>query len=661
MLFSREAPAPSPDSQTDAPPKTEPAPPATPPVEPELLPTQSDPLHVSEVERTSLTATAYALDLHLAPASHGLAARAALTVRNDGAAPLTRLVLQISSSLHWDALSIARPGAPLERLPRTTRRLATDSDHTGFASEIIATLPQPLPPGASLPLVAIYSGAIPQSAERLERIGAPAAQAAAADWDTIAAPAASSSGTSIALRGFGDVLWYPVSAPPVFLGDGARLFDLAGRTRLREEAATISLRLAIEFSGDAPSTVFFCGRPQPLNAVRDNPDAPNASGTGIATASFGPQPLGFRVPSLFVTDHPSSPVGTEANPDLIATTTEHFDALLAYSTAAKQVEPLLTEWLGPHPLAPLHLLDHAGQPFEDGALLVRPIGAEAPATLTASLAHSLTHAWIHSEHPWIDEGLAQFLTLLWTERTQGRPAVIAQLQDSAHTVALAEPDTASTPHPEPALFQGSSSSQTSSSSVPAGTAPAAEATSGQPLVHASSDVFFRTKAAAVWWMLRGVTGDDALKQALKVYRQDPKLDTDPAAFQHLLERASRQDLRWFFDDWVYRDRGLPDLTVVNVTPRQLEGTARSGGWLVSVEVRNDGDCVADVPVTIRSATGAKGSSAATETQRLRIPGHGTVTRRIVFPVPPAEVQVNDGTTPETRVSVHTEHIGPPAP
>jgi aminopeptidase N len=163
-------------------------------------------------------------------------------------------------------------------------------------------------------------------------------------------------------------------------------------------------------------------------------------------------------------------------------------------------------------------------------------------------------------------------------------------------------------------------------------------------------------------MLRNITGDDALKQALQAYRLDPKLDRDPEGLQHTLEKFSHKDLTWFFDNWVYEDRGLPDLSIVNVTPRQLE--AHSGlpaGWLVSVDVRNDGDAEAEVPITVRSAPGlSAGANAATETQTLRIPGHASISRRIVFASTPAEVQVNDGSVPETRTSIHTRQLTLPA-
>jgi hypothetical protein len=150
--------------------------------------------------------------------------------------------------------------------------------------------------------------------------------------------------------------------------------------------------------------------------------------------------------------------------------------------------------------------------------------------------------------------------------------------------------------------------------------------------------------------LRGIVGDETLKQALQAYRSDPRLDDDPEGLQHALERASHKDLRWFFNDWVYRDRGLPDLTIVNVTPSQIDTTTGlPAGWLVAVEVRNDGYAAAEVPVTVRSA-------AATQTFRLRIPGQSSASTRIVFAGTPAQVEVNDGSVPEVRTSIHTRDL-----
>ena len=616
ILFSRDADSPSPPPEG--------------PQQPSTL-DQNDPLAVTDAERDALTFTAYDLDLHLTPASAAMSAHAVLTVKNDGAAPLSRLVLQITSSMHWDAFSIA--GAPLKF---AVRLVDTDADHTGQAQEAVVTLPGPLAPGASIAVTALYSGAIAPSAARLERIGAPADQALAEDWDAIA-----TNGT--ALRGFGNVLWVPVAAPPLFLGDGDRLFQAVGSARLRESAATVRLRLAIEYLGDPPDEAFFCGQRQQLKAISDNSNLPEAEAPGIATAVFAAHPLGFRTLDLFVAGHPPSETGTAANPGLISAVTDHYDALPAYSAAAALVEPMLVDWFGPGVQTALTVLDHPGQPFEDDALLVRPMRAADPATLARSLApslaHSLTHAWIHSTHPWIDEGLAQFMALVWTERTHGRAAALAALQDAAPALALAEPEVPVSAEDRPARLPSSSPTPAPSVSV-----------AGESLAAATGDLFYRTKAAAVWWMLRAIVGDGALKQVLQAYRSDARLDLDPEGLERAIEKSSGKDLRWFFNDWVYRDRGLPDLTIAAVTPSQLESRAGlPAGWLVAVEVRNDGYVAAEVPVTVRSGNAA-------QTQRLRIPGRSSASTRVVFAGRPDQVQVNDGSVPETRTSIHTRDL-----
>jgi len=609
VLFSRDATTPS-DTQP-----TQPTPPA-----------QPDTLAVTDAERSALTFTAYDLDAHLTPSSAGISVRAVLAVRNDGPTPLPRLTLDITSSIHWDAVSTRTPAA-VAHLPFATHLVPTDADHTGAMSEAVVTLPQPLAAGASLTLTALYSGAIPQTSERLTRMGAPAAQAFAEDWDAIAPnnPDAPAEGT--ALRGFGNVLWYPLSAPPVFLGDGAKLFQAVGRSRLRESAATFRLHLAVEYVGEPPDAAFFCGQREQLLAISDNPNVPVAESPGIATATFDPRLIGFRTPSLFITGHAATDVGTQSNPGLFAAVTAHNESLPAYYSAAALVEPLLTDWFGPHPLTALTLLDRPGDPFEDDALLVtdlaRPVSASDPTPLASTLAHSLTHAWIKSSHPWIDEGLAEFISLLWTERTSGRAAALTQLQDEARALALAEPE------------------------VPASTP---DAPTGVNLAVPIDPTLDRTKSAAVWWMLRSIVGDDALKQSLRAYRANPKLDRDPAGFEHTLEQLSHMELRWFFDNWVYQDRGLPDLSIVNVTPSQLETHDRlPSGWLVAVEVRNDGYAEAEVPVTVRSATAA-------ETHLLRIPGRASASTRILFSGTPQRVQVNDGSVPETQTSLHTRQL-----
>jgi hypothetical protein len=566
---------------------------------------------VSDSDRASLTFTAYDLDVHLHPAKSHIAVRANFTVRNTGTQPLTHLPLQLSSTLNWESIS-QRVDGRLQPLTFADQLIDTDTDHTSQAKEAIITLPQPLAPGATLELAALYSGEITQSGQRLERIGAPPSQAFVADWDTI-------SPEITALRGFGNVLWYPTASAPALLGDGAKLFQSIGQTKLNQSPATIRLRLSVEYAGEPPRTAWFLGQPQPLIAVSENVDAPVAEAPGVATADFPARPLGFRTPNLFITE--SSP--TVVTDNLLSVITSHDDALPAFTNAAENVRPLIADWLGPSPITPLNMIDHDGQPFEDDAFLVTPMRNTNAASLTPMLSHSLSHAWFRSSHQWLNEGVAQFMSLLWVEQNEGRDAALNQLHEQLNTLALAEPDLSKSTDPDHA---------------------------GQSLIQAHDEIYYRTKATAVLWMLRSITSDQALKNALQLYRHSGKRDEDPKEFQRLLEQTSKQDLQWFFDDWVYRDRGLPDLSIASVTPRQLPAQGnKDASWLIAVEVHNDGDAAADVPVIIHSGT-------LSASGHVRVPGHASASTRIVFEGTPTEVIVNDGTVPEVAATTHTKQV-----
>jgi len=595
---------------------------------------------LTDQERSASVFTAYDLDARIMPATSHLAMRARLTVRNDGAEPLGRIALQISSTLTWESATLLSV-AGSKRLELAQHLLDTDADHTGKANEAVVSLPEPLAPGKSVQLDTFYSGTIASSAGRLERIGATHDQALTTDWDEIGVDKDGEETT--ALRGFGDVLWYPVASRQLFLGEGAQLFDAVGATKLRESTAAIRLRLTVVYQGDPPVAAYFCGRRLPLIAISDDNNVPIASGAGVATADFAAEPLGFRVPSLFLVPRQESlisPSDAAGGSSLLAVETGDDGSLPALATAAQNVAPLLQEWLGAQPLTALTILDHSGQPFEDGPLLVAPAAALAVSSASPALIHSLTHAWVQTGRPWMDEGLAQFFALLWTEREHGREAAMAQLAELIQPLSIAEPEI------EPAK---------------AGEQPAARGelvgqATGQPLIAATSELYYRRKAAAVWWMLRGIVGDEALQDALQTWRarELAKLtaEQDALVFEALLERSGPKnaqnpiDLHWFFDAWVLHDRGLPDLSIVDVTPRELPaGKGHNTGWLVAVTVRNDGAASAEVPVTIRSDT-------FSTTSRLRVAGFASATARVIVEAQPSEVLVNDGSTPEVRTSLH---------
>ena len=127
-------------------------------------------------------------------------------------------------------------------------------------------------------------------------------------------------------------------------------------------------------------------------------------------------------------------------------------------------------------------------------------------------------------------------------------------------------------------------------------------------------------------------------------------DTGRSSFETLLEQSGpRHDLSSFFTDWVNEDKGLPDLSISGVFPT----TPTPGSWLVAVNVTNNGYASAEVPVTVRS-------EANSVTRRVLVPARGKGVVRILIQQKPSEVQVNDGTVPETQASVHVTKLDQPA-
>jgi aminopeptidase N len=153
------------------------------------------------------------------------------------------------------------------------------------------------------------------------------------------------------------------------------------------------------------------------------------------------------------------------------------------------------------------------------------------------------------------------------------------------------------------------------------------------LVNSPDDFYVQAKAMNVWWMLRDMVGENALIAALHNYKAAE--DTSAYYMQKLIEAQAHRNLAWFFDDWVYRDRGLPDFRIEAVYPRELA----AGGYMVTVTVENLGGSAAEVPVTLKMA-------ATESSDRLMVPGKSKASIRIQTPAMPQEAVVNDGSVPE---------------
>jgi aminopeptidase N len=157
------------------------------------------------------------------------------------------------------------------------------------------------------------------------------------------------------------------------------------------------------------------------------------------------------------------------------------------------------------------------------------------------------------------------------------------------------------------------------------------------LVNTTSEELYRSKAMCVWWMLRDMLGDQALKKAIAAYR--PEQDNSPSYMPKLIAAQTQRDLEWFFDDWVYRDRGLPDFKIASAFPRKT----LTETYMVTITVDNLGTAGGEVPVTVKFAGGE-----ITKRVEVRAKNKGVV--RVEVPAAAVEVVVNDGSVPESDMT-----------
>jgi aminopeptidase N len=174
------------------------------------------------------------------------------------------------------------------------------------------------------------------------------------------------------------------------------------------------------------------------------------------------------------------------------------------------------------------------------------------------IAHEIAHQWfgdMASEksfaHLWLSEGFATYLTDLYFEKNYGkenadkrlqkeRSEVIDFLQKTHHPVVDSTHDLMS-------------------------------------LLNANS----YQKGGWVLHMLRQVTGDSSFQKIIQTYYNQFKgSNADTRDFEAVAEKVSGKDLRWFFDQWLYRS-GLPE---VDVTWKMEKGGVRLCVAQVSKEV-----------------------------------------------------------------------------
>jgi hypothetical protein len=563
------------------------------------------------LDREAFTVTHYQLEVQIDRASHVMAVTGQLTLCNDSKSAQKNVALQVSSSLTWNG--IALDSKPLEWIGNN---YTSDIDHTGVLSEAVATLPKAVLPGGTVTVDVQYGGTVTPDSTRLTRLGAPTEMVLRNDWDQI-------SESFTAIRGLGYVVWYPVSLPAVSMSDGNSVFDAIDAWKFRHERTEFDARIEI-VSADVKlciagnATTSSCGElggtENPRTGGRVNQISNSIHLAGLAQI----------VPSFSVADYAQ----LERPTVTLFHTAEKVPQARDYAAAAEANEPLLKEWLVPagQRITVVELTDPDANPYQNGAVLFTPLRSYQPATLELLMIPVQVAAGFASPRRWIEDGLQRFLQAVSVERRSGRKAALQFLDEYLPPLVKAEEPAS----PEP----GSLGKAT------------VEHPGDNTLLNTSDEILLRGKGSFVFWMLRDMVGDEVLQHALATYR--PGADVNPTYLQGLLDDGKKRDLEWFFDDWVYRNRGLPDFRVENAYVRPLLQNP-SKIVMVTVTIENRGGAGAQVPVLIQTPEGEK-------TARVLVMGHQKASERVQVRAAPTTVVVNDGSVPAINSGDNTFEV-----
>ena len=542
------------------------------------------------LERGAFTFTKYDLNVRVEPEQQRLGVRGKISLRNDSGSPQRSLSLQISSTLNWSSIQLQ--GKPVEFVSQI---YTSDIDHTGALSEALVVLPQAVAPKQTIELEIGYEGVIPQDATRLTRIGVKEDEAKHSDWDQI--------GSSFtAVRGVGHVAWYPVAMDAVSLSDSEAVAEAMAKWKQRENQTQMKLSLEYSQTGSEDSPELLC------NGTTGRQPTQEADRSQSLTLECSFTSLQWTLPTFVI-----APYAEITDKDVVIHYfTDHKTGADDFASAIAEVSPFIVKWVGDHresqaaKTTVLDLPNAEDSSFESGNILLTSL-AGSDTKLLLSAIQQLTHAYFPSIRAWIHDGLGSYAQVRLIEEKQGRTAGITYLQ--GHRPALVE------------LEKISSENKNKDDS----------------LSNSVDDFRIQTKSMYVWWMLRDMVGENALYAALHSYKTAD--DNDSKYMQQLIEARAQRDLQWFFDDWVYHDRGLPDFRVASVYPSKLG----NGGYMVTVTIENLGAAGAEIPVTLH----AQDSEAS---GKLVIAGKSKASIRIQSPSLPQNVTLNDGSVPESDTS-----------
>lgn len=207
------------------------------------------------------------------------------------------------------------------------------------------------------------------------------------------------------------------------------------------------------------------------------------------------------------------------------------------------------------------------------------------AVVTDLVSHELAHSWFGDlvtcrnwAELWLNEGFATFMEAAYREKAFGRGSYMAKIRSDAATFLIDEMINKK----RHALFNQRAKDVGS-------------------LFDNSSTTY--NKGGAVVHMLREQVGNEnfwkGINAYLTRYRFAPVESTD---LRRSMEEASGQDLKWFFDQWVY-GAGAPSLTIrptYNRTSKKLSLSVAQTQLTDTIT-----PAVFRLPLTVRFSVGGK--------------------------------------------------------
>ena len=210
---------------------------------------------------------------------------------------------------------------------------------------------------------------------------------------------------------------------------------------------------------------------------------------------------------------------------------------------AKEILASLQDIIGPYPfekLANVQSKTKFGGMENAGNIFYKEKTVSGDRDIEGLIAHEIAHQWFGNSasekdwhHVWLSEGFATYFTQVYREKTYGMDSLQAGMKQM-----LPKINEYQAKHP---------------------TSPIVDTTITDIKTLLSPNVY--QKAAWVLHMLRKQIGDDAFFQGVRTYYDTYKLSNALTAdFQAVMERASGQQLGWFFDQWIFQPL-LPELAL----------------------------------------------------------------------------------------------------